>query len=154
MVNRVKVQRGRGMIDHYLILWPMLAMAALTFIVLSLVPMFRVGDARAGRVATNDFKMGESDKVPEATRLYNRNYMNLLELPVLFYVVCCILYMTDTLRTEELWLAWAFVGFRALHSLIHLTSNAVLLRLSMFSLAAFSLMATWILTFWHIAVPA
>ena len=142
------------MINHYLILWPMLAMAALTFIVLSLVPMFRVGDARAGRVKPSDFKMGESDKVPEATRLYNRNYMNLLELPVLFYVICCILYMTDSVRIEELGLAWAFVAFRALHSLVHLTSNAVLLRLSMFSLAAFSLMATWILTFWHIAIPA
>ena len=141
------------MIDHYLILWPMLAMAALTFAVLSLVPMFRVGDARAGRVAPNDFKMGETDKVPEATRLYNRNYMNLLELPVLFYVICCILYMTDSLRSEELWLAWGFIVFRALHSLVHLTSNAVLLRLSMFSLAAFSLMAIWIMTFWHLAVP-
>ena len=145
---------GDHMTDHYLVLWPMLAMAALTFAVLSLVPMFRVGDARAGRVAPNDFKMGESDKVPESTRLYNRNYMNLLELPVLFYVICCILYMTDTLRPEELWLAWGFVAFRALHSLVHLTLNLVLLRLSLFSLAAFSLMALWILTFWHIAVPA
>ncbi len=141
------------MIEQKLVLWPMAAMAALTFAILSLVPMFRVGDAMAGRVRPNDFKMGESDRVPDSTKLYNRNYMNLLELPVLFYVICGIIYMTDALTVLQLVLAWAFVAFRALHSLIHLTTNIVLVRLVMFSGAAFSLMALWILTFWHIAMP-
>lgn len=141
------------MIEHRLILWPMAAMAALTFMILSLVPMFRVGDAMAGRVRPNDFKYGESERVPESTKLYNRAYMNLLELPVLFYVVCGIIYMTDHLTQVQLYLAWAFVAFRALHSLVHLTGNIVLLRLAMFSAAAFSLMVLWILTFWHVAMP-
>ena len=141
------------MIEHRLILWPTAGMALLTFIVLSLVPMFRVGDAMAGRVGSHDFKYGESEKVPEKTRLYNRNYMNLLELPVLFYVVCCILYMTDTLSPTELYLAWAFVAFRALHTVMHLTFNWVLPRLVLFACAAFSLMILWIITFWNLAVP-
>ena len=139
------------MLEHTAILWPMAAMALLTFIVLSLIPMFRVGDATAGRVRTHDFKMGESERVPEATRLYNRNYMNLLELPVLFYVICLIVFVTDRVEPLQLWLAWAFVVFRAGHTAVHLTSNIVLLRLSMFSLAAFSLMSMWLLTFWRLA---
>lgn len=53
------------MTDRYLILWPMAAMAALTFIVLSLVPMFRAGDVSAGRLGVHDFRMGESERVPK-----------------------------------------------------------------------------------------
>ncbi len=140
------------MIEHRLILWPMAAMAALTFFVLSLMPMFRVGDVVAGRAASHDFKYGESDKVPEKTRLYNRNYMNLLELPVLFYVVCCILYMTDTLAAGELYLAWAFVAFRALHTVLHLTVNWVVVRLGLFAGSAFSLVVLWLWTFWNLTV--
>ena len=136
------------MAEKDLILWPMAAMAALTFIALSLVPMFRAGDVTAGRLGTHDFKMGESERVPEATRLYNRNYMNLLELPVLFYVVCLIIYVTGTTGLVKVSLAWAFVGFRALHTLVHLTINQVLVRLTFFSAAAFTLMLLWVSTFW------
>jgi len=143
-------RRGTGVTEKYLILWPMPAMAALTFLVLSLVPMFRAGDVTAGRLGTHDFKMGESERVPEATRLYNRNYMNLLELPVLFYVVCLIVYVTGTTGMVKVYLAWAFVAFRALHTLVHLTVNHVMLRLTLFSAAAFSLMVLWISAFWAI----
>ena len=138
------------MVDKYLILWPLAAMAALTFGVLSLVPMFRAGDVTAGRLETHDFKMGESARVPEATRLYNRNYMNLLELPVLFYVVCLIIYVTGSVSWLKVDLAWAFVLFRGLHTLIHLTINRVLVRLVMFSVSAFVLMILWITAFWAI----
>jgi hypothetical protein len=140
-----------NILDRHLILWPMAAMAALTFVILSLIPMFRVGDASAGRVSAHDFKLGESERVPERTKLYNRNYMNLLELPILFYVVGLILFINDSLTPLELGLAWAFVVFRAAHSVVHLTLNRVTLRLSLFSGAAFSLMALWIVTFWHMA---
>jgi len=138
------------MADKYLILWPMAAMAGLTFAVLSMVPLFRAGDVSAGRLGISDFKMGESDRVPDATRLYNRNYMNLLELPVLFYVVCLIVFVTATATTIKVDVAWAFVVFRTLHTLVHLTINRVLLRLSLFSAATFVLMVLWILTFWGI----
>ncbi len=140
------------MIEHRLILWPMAVLAALTFFVLSLMPMFRVGDTMAGRTQANDFKYGESDKVPEKTRLYNRNYMNLLELPVLFYVVCGILYMTDTLTRLELYLAWGFVAFRALHTVMHLTANWVLGRMALFGGSVVCVMAMWLITFWNLAV--
>ncbi len=140
----------RAVTEKYLILWPMAAMAALTFIVLSLVPMFRAGDVTAGRLKAHDFKMGESERVPEATRLYNRNYMNLLELPVLFYVVCLIIFVTGTAGPVKISLAWTFVLFRALHTLVHLTINQVLVRLTFFAAAAFALMLLWATAFWAI----
>ncbi len=140
-----------NILDRHLILWPMAALAALTFVILSLIPMFRVGDIGSGRVSIQDFKYGESGNVPERTKQYNRNYINLLELPILFYVVALILFINDSVTPVELGLAWVFVAFRAAHSVVHLTINRVTLRLTMFSGAAFSLMALWIVTFWHMA---
>lgn len=76
--------------------------------------------------------------------------MNLLELPVLFYVVCLIIFVTGSTEAVKVYLAWAFVGFRALHTVVHLTINRVLLRLTLFSAAAFTLMILWSLAFWAI----
>src|ERR1700741_2796335 len=39
-----------------------------------------------GRATRDDFKFGESPAVPGDVSIPNRNFMNLLELPVLFYV--------------------------------------------------------------------
>jgi hypothetical protein len=49
--------------------------------------------------------------------------MNLLELPVLFYVACLSLYVTGRGDQTALAIAWIYVGLRALHSLIHLSYN-------------------------------
>ncbi len=139
------------MLEKHLILWPMAAMAALTFIVLNLMPFSRVIAVRTGKARVSDFKYGETETVPAQTRLINRNYMNLLELPVLFYVVCLILFADDAVTQPTLVLAWLFVAFRACHSFVHLTVNHILLRLALFALAATALLALWAVTFWRIA---
>ncbi len=123
---------------------PVAAVALLTFTALTFVPMMRFAAVARGRVGPNDFKMGESGRVPENVALPNRNYMNLLELPVLFYVVCIVFYVTGMIDGLVLNLAWAFAVFRALHSLIHMTYNNVIHRMLMFSIATFILLAMWI----------
>jgi hypothetical protein len=70
--------------------------------------------------------------------------MNLLELPVLFYVACIVVYMTDTVSAATVGLAWAFVAARVLHSVIHLTYNNVMHRLTVFTASNFVLVALWI----------
>lgn len=76
------------------ILHPVFVLGFWTILVLVMVGYRRVGAARRGRVRSEDFKFGESRSVPPEVSLPNRNYMNLLELPVLFYVVCIVLYVT------------------------------------------------------------
>lgn len=56
--------------------------------------------------------------------------MNLLELPVLFYVVGLMLYVTAGASSLVLALAWSYVALRILHSVIHLTYNKVVHRLA------------------------
>jgi len=130
-----------------LMLAPMGALALLTFLVLSIVPLrrFRAGFAR--KVTAADFRYGESAAVPGEVSLPNRAYMNLLELPVLFYVVCLLYYVTGQVATDALTLAWGFVAARMLHSLVHLTYNNVYHRLACFAAGVPLLMALWGLLF-------
>jgi hypothetical protein len=108
------------------------------------IPIARFRAGLAGKVTADDFRFGESARVPEATSLPNRNYMNLLELPVLFHVACIAMYVTDRADALAYTLAWIYVGLRAVHSLIHLTYNHVIHRLSAFALSNFVLAALWV----------
>lgn len=126
------------------IMLPVLALALLTFIMLGMVPMRRFRAAFAGQVTPDDFKLGESDKVPAQVSLANRNYMNLLEVPILFYAVAVLFYVTGEVDALAVNLAWAFVALRAAHSAVHVTVNHVITRMSLFALANFVLMALWV----------
>jgi len=123
---------------------PMGALAFLTFIVLMFIPLRRFGAARAGQVGAHDFRFGESSAVPDHVRVPNRNYMNLLELPMLFYVACLMFFVAGRVSPAVLATAWIYVGLRALHSAIHLIYNDVAHRLVAFAASNIMLAALWI----------
>ena len=126
------------------ILYPMIALVLWTFEVLLLVPRARFRAARQRLVRASDFAAGESERVPEDVRLPNRNYMNLLELPVLFYVACLTLYVTGKVETSTVVLAWAFVALRIAHSVVHLGYNNVIHRMRVFAVGVAVLVALWV----------
>ncbi len=130
-----------------LIFAPMGAMALLTFFVLGFIPAQRFRSVFAGEVTPDDFKLGESPRVPPHVAVANRNFMNLLELPVLFYVAGLMYYVAGRVDQTALVAAWAYVGLRAIHSAIHLTYNRVVHRLVPYALSNFVLMAFWLLFF-------
>ena len=130
-----------------LIFIPMGAMSLLTFTVLGLIPARRFRAVFAGRARPDDFKFGESAAVPGDVSIPNRNYMNLLELPMLFYVGGLMYYVAGRLDEAALIVAWIYVALRALHSVIHLTYNNVIHRLIPFALSNLVLMAFWVLFF-------
>jgi hypothetical protein len=132
------------------ILYPVCALAFWTFSVLLIIPFVRVRASLRREVTPDDFRHGESAAVPAYVRMPNRNYMNLLELPVLFYVVCLLLYVTDGADIWPIRLAWGYVGLRVLHSLIHLSYNAVLHRLAAFASSNFVLLAMWVMALLHL----
>jgi hypothetical protein len=127
------------------ILQPVFALAFWTACVLLLIPIARFRAGLRGQLRVNDFKYGESTSVPPHVSLPNRNFMNLLEMPVLFYVVCLVIQVTGCVSPGMLALAWAFVAARVLHSLIHLTYNRVMHRLAAFGLSNGVLIALWVL---------
>ena len=130
-----------------LIFAPMGAMALLTFIVLGFIPATRFRAVFARLVTADDFKLGESVRVPPNVAVTNRNYMNLLELPMLFYVAGLMYYVAGRVDLTVLIVAWTYVALRAVHSAIHLSYNNVVHRLSVFALSNFVLATFWILFF-------
>lgn len=130
--------------SSHAILVPLFVLAAWTFCVLGCIPVARIRATRAGRVRTNDFRYGESASVPAEVCLPNRNYMNLLELPVLFYVICLVIDSHALGGAALLPLAWLYVGLRIAHSLVHLhPRHRVMHRFTLFGLSNGVLMTLW-----------
>jgi hypothetical protein len=133
------------------ILYPAFALVGWTFIVLLLIPLVRVRSAMKREIVPDDFKFGESASVPSYVSVPNRNFMNLLELPVLFHVVCVLLYVAEGGSRAAVGLAWAYVALRVLHSAIHLSYNNVLHRLTAFAFSNAALIGLWLLAGVHVS---
>ncbi|MGH6871028.1 MAG: MAPEG family protein [Rhizomicrobium sp.] len=125
--------------DSNLILAPMGALAALTFFVLLAVPALRM--SRSGRQDSAD------GDIPGG--LANPNFADLLEMPVLFYVVCLMLYVSQRVDMNFLWLAWIYVALRAAHSAVHLSYDNLRHRMALFALSNFAVFAMWVLFFFE-----
>lgn len=126
------------------IFYPMGALVGLTFAVLLLIPYARFRAAFRGEVKAKDFRYGESANVPGVVSLPNRNLMNLLELPILFYVVCIAFYVTRTVDDAAIVLAWLYVALRGAHSFVHLSYNNVFHRLAVYAASNVVLVVLWI----------
>lgn len=123
---------------------PMLALVAWTFGVLVYTGYKRFSAGFAGRVRAHDFRYGESGNVPGDVAVANRNLMNLLEMPMLFYVVCLASFVTGHVTTVMVYLAWVFVALRLAHSLVHLTYNKILHRFGTYTASNAALVAMWV----------
>jgi hypothetical protein len=123
---------------------PVSALAIWTLGVLYMTGLRRLGAVRARRVPGNAFRYGESPEVPNELRVWNRNLVNLLETPLLFYVVCIAFYVTHQVTPGVVTLAWVYVGLRFLHSIVHLTENRTIVRFSVFAVAGFVLLGHWL----------
>ena len=116
--------------NSQVILQPMLAMMVLTAIVWFVLYARRLPAMRKVGVSSQEYTTPDKGAalLPESVSYPAHNFRNLFELPVLFYALCLYLFVTGTAQDVDVVAAWAFVGFRALHSLIHSTVNIVIAR--------------------------
>lgn len=115
------------------IFWPVITLVLWTFLVLVQVPIRRFRAAFAGRVTAADFRCGESHNVPLDVALPNRLFVNLVEVPTLYYVVCLAFYVTGFVDHAALALAWAYIALRLAHSVVYMTYNHVVHRFAVFA---------------------
>ena len=130
--------------NNNLILQPAITLALFTLTILLLILMKRIRAAVNKQVKIDDFKYGESDTVPVWVCLPNRNFMNLLEVPLLFYVVSIFIFITQHVDILFVYLAWAYVVLRVIHSAIHLGYNNVVHRALIFGLSNAVLVIMWL----------
>ncbi|HEY2071457.1 MAG TPA: MAPEG family protein [Rhizomicrobium sp.] len=123
-----------------LIFFPMGVLAGVTFFVLLAVPAMRM----TRRPSPQDSATGD---IPGG--LSNPNFADLLEMPVLFYVICLVDFVANRVDATMLWLAWAYVILRALHSAVHLTYDNFQQRMTLFALSNFAVFAMWAFFFFQ-----
>ena len=129
---------------HEAVFVPMSILAIWTGCMMFMVGFSRIRAVRARRVRPGAFRLGESADVPADVTVWNRNLMNLLEMPLLFYVVSIAFYVTHHVTPKVVTLAWIYLALRLAHSLVHVTSNQILLRLSSFAASNVVLVTLWI----------
>ncbi len=114
------------------ILKPLFAQVGLTFGVLMWLMLVRQLATIRGLVKISDFATSAGEGEPAWVLQVRRHHTNLFEWPVVFYVVCLVIFVTG--NTDELMqrMAWGYVACRTLHALVHLTFNHVMTRFSCF----------------------
>jgi hypothetical protein len=120
---------------------PFFAMMFLTLVVWVYMYARRIPFIRGSGLRDDQLTPLELARVsPPAVANPSDNLKNLFEIPTIFYALALYLHVTQSVDAVYVSAAWVFVGFRALHSLVHCTFNLVLLR---FALYAISTTALW-----------
>ncbi|MFT4797141.1 MAG: hypothetical protein ACJAYE_001136 [Candidatus Azotimanducaceae bacterium] len=80
-------------------------------------------------------------QLPKEVQWKADNYNHLLEQPTAFYACALALALAGAGDGLNLYLAWAYVGLRVVHSMVHSTSNKVMVRFGLFMLSTLALLA-------------
>jgi hypothetical protein len=124
------------------ILLPLFLEVILTFLLFFWMAYLRTSDFNAGAVRPEDVALREPNW-PKRTMQFANAFANQLELPVLFYVLTILEYVTHFAGIVFVVLAWIFVLFRYLHAYVHVTSNIVRSRGALFGVSSFVLAVMW-----------
>lgn len=118
------------------------AQGALVFALIAVMYQRRVPRIMDGRVKIRDIALDKSGW-PDDARLASNAYENQFELPVLFFVAGIALVWLGATWFEAV-LAWLFVASRAVHALIHATTNRVRRRFLAFVAGVAVIAVLWI----------
>src|SRR5262245_21610913 len=102
------------------VLLPLFVQVLLTFVLLFWTGHVRVAAVRRGDVHPRDVALREQNWGKRETQIANA-YHNQLELPLLFYVLTVLAWITRQADLLFVVLAWIFVALRLLHAFIHIT---------------------------------
>jgi hypothetical protein len=120
--------------SNHALLMPLLAMVGLTLLVWLRLYMVRIPEMRSSRIHPQRLA-GSADKHLLKDTRASDNFINLFEVPVLFYVLVLGTMQVGLADSGFVLLAWIFVGLRTLHSLIQCSYNRVMHRFAVYSLA-------------------
>ena len=123
-----------------LIFLPAIAQILLTMSVFIGLAVVKSKAAKSGEVKEERRALYD-DAWPESVIKFNNNIRNQFELPVLFYILCIILWAVNGTHVIAHVLCWLFVASRIVHVLIHTGSNYVPLRRKIFMLGFLILVA-------------
>ena len=127
------------------LLVPVVALVGWTLIVMIWMMAARMREFRRLGVTFRNIPDGSrgvdmDGKADPRAQWKSHNYNHLMEQPTIFYAIVLALAMMGMDQPINVWLAWGYVGFRIIHSLVQGTVNIVRIRLPIFLLATFCLL--------------
>ena len=127
------------------ILVPVVALVAWTLVIFVWMLVARGAAFRRMGVTLSNIPAGSrgvnlDGRGEDKAQWKSHNYNHLMEQPTLFYAIAITLALMDLGDGINTWLAWGYVGFRVLHSIVQGTVNIVLVRFTIFSLSTLCLL--------------
>lgn len=126
------------------ILAPVVALVAWSIVVMLWMVVSRFAEFRRLGISFSNIPPGargvdlEGRADPHA-QWKSHNYSHLMEQPTLFYAVALSLALMNFGGGINYWLAWGYVGFRIIHSIVQSTINIVSIRFTVFLLSTLCL---------------
>ena len=132
------------------ILYPAFAHVLLTVLVMLTMGLRRSASMREKGHTFKDIALGQ-DVWNEAATKAARNYSNQFEMPVLFHAACAMALAAKAVDSTLVYLGWAFIAARIVHTVIHLGNNSVPPRALAFFVSATIVLAMWIVLVLRVA---
>lgn len=127
------------------ILWPTFALVALIYGVWFVMYVQRFAVMRKQPPTAEDFATGDSARryfLP--SEMSANNFINLFEVPVLYFALVPLLLITAHAGHVQVTLAWVFVALRLVHSFVQIVVRRVPLRFIVYLASCVVLSAMWI----------
>jgi hypothetical protein len=126
------------------LLAPVVALVAWSLLVMLWMAIARFRVFRQMGITLNNIPAGSrgvnlDGKAPDEAQWKSHNYMHLMEQPTIFYAIVLCLALMGMNHPVNVALAWGYVGFRILHSIVQSTINKVSIRFPLFALASLCL---------------
>lgn len=117
-------------------------------VLLSVYITIRLGRQRVQAIAKDGLAPGyfyynKGGRPPQYLLRTEQHYVNLFEMPVLFYAGILLAYSADQVDIVSLALAWLFVISRFFHAYIHIALNKLMWRRRIFIYGGFILISFW-----------
>lgn len=124
------------------ILLPLFVEVILTFVLMFALLPLRAHDFKSGVATYDNIALREPNWSKRSMQI-SYSFSNQFELPVLFYVLTILAYITHLAGLVFVILAWIFVIFRILQAAVHVTNNNVRWRGLCFGIGAIALAINW-----------
>jgi hypothetical protein len=126
------------------ILVPVVVLVAWTLVVMAWMAATRFAAFKQMGISLDTIPIGSrgvnlEGKAADVVMWKSHNYTHLLEQPTIFYAIAITLALMDMGGGINLWLAWAYVALRIVHSLFQAVVNVVKYRFALFVLSSLAL---------------
>lgn len=126
------------------LLGPVVALVGWSLVMLVWMAVVRGRAARASGIDLMKSRGGRGQDLeralPGESNWPAHNYAHLMEQPTIFYAIVFALILMGASYPINIGLAWAYVAFRVLHSIVQATVNRVAIRFPLFALSTLCLL--------------